>query len=172
MTRHFTLCALLLACWLPSAARAQDANAQGQSSTRIVKPLSLANYSDLDFGTVVVDGAGAGTVTIDPDAAPGADISYSGGIIDVSEAHAALFGGAAVKETVVIIRVPKNPITLTRAGGTETLQVRDFTLQGQSKKRLAALSAFDFRVGASIDIPADAAEGLYEGEFEITVQYP
>lgn len=172
MTRHFALLAMLAAALLPSAARAQDANADGQASARIVKPLSLANYADLDFGTVVITGLGAGTVTIDPNAVPGADVSYSGGIVAVSDAHAALFGGAAVKQTVVNIRIPKSPILLTRAGGTETLQVRDFTLQGQSKRTLAALAAFDFRVGASIDIPANAAEGLYEGEFEITVQYP
>ena len=71
MTRHFALLAMLAAALLPSAARAQDANADGQASVRIVKPLSLANYADLDFGTVVITGLGAGTVTIDPNAMPG-----------------------------------------------------------------------------------------------------
>jgi hypothetical protein len=50
--------------------------------------------------------------------------------------------------------------------------VRDFTLQGQDKRTLARMEAFSFNVGATLVVAAGQAEGVYSGEFDVTVQYP
>ena len=60
----------------------------------------------------------------------------------------------------------------SESGGTETMVVRDFTLQGQDKRNLARMEAFDFNVGATLVVAAGQVEGVYSGEFDVTVQYP
>ena len=45
-------------------------------------------------------------------------------------------------------------------------------LQPQDKKALAQAESFTFAVGATITVPAGTVEGLYTGEFDVTVQYP
>ena len=84
----------------------------------------------------------------------------------------ARYAGAASKHTVVNIRVPNQPIQIRRVGGTETLTVSNFTLDGQDKKTLAAATSFRFAVGARITVPADAVDGTYAGDFDVTVNYP
>ena len=76
----------------------------------------------------------AGTVVIDPETDT---ISATGGALLVGggNPHAAQFTGAAKGNNVVIIRIPKKPITLTRAGGTETMIANNFTLQGLRQAR-------------------------------------
>jgi hypothetical protein len=84
----------------------------------------------------------------------------------------ATFVGAARSATVVNLKLPNQPITLTRVGGTQTMQVRDFTLQGQDKRALARMTSFEFNVGGTLVVGAGQAEGIYTGSFEVTVQYP
>ena len=86
--------------------------------------------------------------------------------------HSALFTGAAGTSSVVNIKIPKQPITLTRIGGTETMSVSKFTLQGLDKRFVAKQVAFDFRVGATLSVGANQVEGTYTGTFDVTVQYP
>ena len=85
---------------------------------------------------------------------------------------AATFIGAAGSASVVIIRIPKKPILITRVGGTETMSVSNFTLQGQDKRTLARQESFEFRVGATLNVGAAQLDGTYVGTFDVTVQYP
>ena len=84
----------------------------------------------------------------------------------------ATFLGAARSSAVVNIRVPNQPLTIRRVGGTETMIVRDWTLQGADKRTLARLEAFEFNVGATLVVGANQVEGLYTGTFDIIIQYP
>lgn len=161
------LCALLA----PGAARAQVTEPDGSASVAIIQPLKVVKYDDLDFGLVTVTGAGDATITLDPNAAPSSELSTTGPVT-VRDAHAARFGGATVKKTGIIVRVPKGDVTITRVGGSETLTIRDFTLEGDPRKQLSAGSVFDFRVGGTLDIPDGTIDGAYEGTFAIEVQYP
>nr|WP_276591702.1 DUF4402 domain-containing protein [Sphingomicrobium nitratireducens] len=134
--------------------------------------MSVTKLDDLDFGTVTVTGAGAGTITIDPNEDGVAAIAATGPLSVGSDAHAAKFGGAAVKKTVVIIRVPKKDVLMTRQGGTEQMRISDFTVEGNDKKTLAALESFDFKVGGTLHVEDGQVEGLYEGTFNVEIQYP
>ena len=82
------------------------------------------------------------------------------------------FVGSSKNSSVVNIKVPNKPATLTRVGGTETMTVTNFTLQGQSKRALAKAASFTFRVGGTLNVAAAQAEGVYVGTFDVTVQYP
>jgi hypothetical protein len=72
----------------------------------------------------------------------------------------------------VNIKIPNNSVTLKRVGGTETMTVSNFTLQGQSKRTLAKAQSFTFRVGGTLNVAANQVEGVYTGTFDVTVQYP
>ena len=63
-------------------------------------------------------------------------------------------------------------ILITRVGGTETLSVSNFTLDGQDKRTLAQSGSFTFAVGADITVPAGTVDGVYTGEIDVTIQYP
>ena len=134
----------------------------------MLHPLTLVLKGDLDFGTIASNSAG--TVVIEPNANL---MTVTGGVVPLGGSPTgATFIGAAGSASVVIIRIPKQPILITRAGGTETLSVRDFTLQGQDKRTLARQESFEFRVGATLIVPANQVDGSYVGSFDVTVQYP
>jgi hypothetical protein len=166
-------CFLLLLAFsvlaMPRHALAQVRPAANATSTaRLIRPLSILKTADLDFGGITV--TAPGTVVIDPKTSAA---TYTGGVIAAGGSpHRASFMGSAVKRTVVNIRLPKQPITLRRTGGTETLTVSNWTLDGQSKRDLAAQTTFTFGVGATVTIPANPVEGDYSGTFDIEIQYP
>lgn len=160
----------LAALSLSSAGEAAPAAAapKAQGHVGVVRPLTLQRWADLDFATLAVTTGGSATVN----PLTGA-MTVTGGLVHlVGTPSPARYTGAASKQTVVIIRIPKTPVLITRVGGTQTLGVADFTLDGQDKKSLAEQQSFTFAVGATITVPAGTVEGLYTGEFEVTVQYP
>lgn len=152
----------------PSQLLAATPPVDSSATVDILRALSLQKIEDLEFGGIVV--AGAGTAVMDP---MSNTMAITGALTPLSGTrHAALFRGAAFGGAVVIIRVPKQPVTLTRVGGTETLVLSDFTLDGPSKRTMAQSPTFEFRVGGTVTIPAAAADGDYVGTFEVTAQYP
>jgi hypothetical protein len=159
-----SLAAALLA---PAPAHAAAA-ATTRAHAAVLHPLSLVLKGDLDFGSIAV--AGAGSVVIEPNANL---MTASGGVVPLGGSPtAATLIGAAGSASVVNIRIPKQPIVITRVGGTETMSVRNFTLQGQDKRTLARQESFEFRVGATLNVPANQIDGTYVGSFDVTVHYP
>jgi len=170
MVRAF-LPALLLSVLLPAPASAVPVGAATPASANalLTHPVSIVKTSDLDFGEMT--SAAAGTAVIDPNAN---SISTTGGVTLMgSQWSAAGFVGAAGGASVVVlIKLPNQPVTLTRQGGTETMTVSNLSLQGQNKRALAALQSFTFRVGGTLNVAANQAEGLYTGTFNVDIQYP
>ena len=148
---------------------AAEPNSDASASAAILHPINVIKTTDLDFGYVSA-GATAGTVVIDPETnlttVTGGALLLGGG------PHSAGFTGAAGSSNVVNIKIPKQPITLTRSGGTQTMTVSKFTLQGLDKRFAAKQVAFDFRVGATLNVGANQFDGTYLGTFDVTVQYP
>lgn len=155
---------------LPAAGAAAPIAAapKAEAQVVVVKPLSLVKLDDMDFATLGV--TSGGTATIDPIAGT---MTVSGGLVHLAGSPSpARYAGSAVKKTVVNIRIPKQPVLIRRIGGTETLSVSNFTLDGQDKRNLADATYFTFAVGAQISIPANAVPGVYSGDIDVTVQYP
>ncbi|HEX6604939.1 MAG TPA: DUF4402 domain-containing protein [Sphingomicrobium sp.] len=172
MSRLFSLRLLALSALLvPVAAGAapRAAPTPAQATAAMLFPLEIIKNRDLDFGYLAAPTA-AGTVVINPETDT---ISATGGAMLLGGSpHAAMFTGAAKSNSVVIIRIPKQAITLTRVGGTETMTVNNWTLQGLDKRAAAAKVAFDFRVGGTLNVNANQAEGTYVGTFDVSIQYP
>ena len=113
---------------------------------------------------------GAGTAVIDPD---DDSMTTTGGVLQAGGyAYSALFEAVSPAKNVVLIRIPRNPITLTRVGGTQTMTVSTWTMSGDSKRNTVAHEPFVFKVGGTLNVSANQAEGLYLGNFDVELQYP
>ena len=159
--------ALLFAASAP--ARAARPVTQSDADAIVLKPLSLIKKKNMDFGTLI-SAATAGTATINP--ATGAVTTTGGVTAATSTTSAATFVGAGSKNAPFQIRLPTSPITLTRSGGTETMTVSNWTTDGQTTRRVAANAAFQFGIGARLNVAANQAPGTYVGTFNVTVHYP
>ena len=62
--------------------------------------------------------------------------------------------------------------TLTRNGGSQTMIVDDFTLNGASLRLIPLLTSIgNFKVGGRLTVGAAQEPGQYEGSFVVTVNY-
>ena len=139
-----------------------------QAQAALMRPLTLSKLADMDFGYLAV--TTAGTAVIDPVTNT---MSVTGGVVRVGGTpHAARFAGATRSSAVVNIKIPNGTILLTRVGGTQTIQLNAFTLDGQSKRTMAQAGVFEFAVGATLRPVANQLEGVYVGTFDVTIQYP
>ena len=170
MVRAFPLILLLTAVLaLPARATPVAAPTPAYANALITHPVSIVKTSDLDFGQLT--STAAGTAVIDPTAN---SIAATGGVTLVGTQWSAgeFTGAAGGASVVVLIKLPNQPVTLMRQGGTETMTVSNLTLQGQNKRTLATLQSFTFRVGGTLNVGANQAEGVYTGIFNVDVQYP
>lgn len=158
----------ILPLLVPAAASAAPAVRSTTAQAAVLSPLSVLKRGDLDFGTLAV--AGAGTAIVNP---VNGSLTTTGAITRVgTSAHPATFTGTGSKNSVVHIRVPTAPITVTRVGGTQTMTVSTWTLDGSANRKIPPSDVFNFAVGATLNIAAAQAPGTYVGTFNVTVQYP
>ncbi len=164
------LLSLPLALLAPAGTIAAPVSPPANPAARasLLKPLTLTKLSDMDFGNLGITANGTAVINPVTDT-----MTTTGGVLRLGGTpRAATFRGVAQGGAVVIIRVPNGGINLTRVGGTQTILLNNFTLDGQSKRAMAQAGVFDFKVGATLRPTAGQAEGVYTGTFDITIQYP
>jgi Domain of unknown function (DUF4402) len=165
---HFTgaaLCAFVLAGLIATPAGAATSAATGNAIT--LRPLSIVNVTDLDFG-IDISGPTAGTVVIDPNTDAR---SVTGGVVAAGGTpHAAQFytyGGP-----LQTLQVNRGPLpVLSRSGGGATMNVTQLTLNGPVTRFLNAAGVLDLRVGGTLAVGANQLSGAYSGTFQIIVTY-
>ena len=143
-------------------------NRQAKGTLVIIEPAAVRKLDDLNFATL--SAYSAGTAIVDPNTdlmTTTGGVLYSGGL-----AYSALFEAVSPVKNVVLIRIPKTAITVTRVGGTETMTVDNFTLAGSANRNVVAKQPFTFKVGGTLHVATNQAEGLYLGTFLVDVQFP
>ena len=141
-------------------------NATGR--VEIISGVTVRKMRDLNFAWL--SATGAGTATVNPDTEV---MTTTGGVLHAGAMpYAALFEAVSPAKAVVIIRIPRNPITVTRVGGTETMTVSNWTLSGDSRRNTVAHEEFEFKVGGTLTVNANQLEGLYVGNFDVEIQFP
>lgn len=161
---------LSLAAAAPASAAPVGPDRNAAATAAIYWPASLRKLEDLNFGCLIVTGAGTAVVDPNTDA-----MTTTGGVTQTGAncpAYSALFEAVSPQKGVVIVRVPKNPITVTRVGGTETMSVSNWTLSGNSNRTVAAQEPFTFSIGGTLNVGANQMDGLYTGTFVVDIQYP
>ena len=153
---------------LASAASAAPVTRASNSTVTLLGPLTVLKRGDLDFGKLAV--TTGGTAVIDP--LSGARTATGGVIPAGTGFHPATFTGTGNRNSVVNIRLPSKATTVTRVGGTETMTVSNWTLDGKTNRKVPPSQTFDYAVGATLTVGANQAPGTYVGTFDVTIQYP
>ncbi len=143
------------------------AGTTGNTGAVTLRPLSIVNTEDLDFGTMLRPTL-AGTVVINPtnDAR-----SVTGGVIAAGGTPRAAqfftYGGPSQN-----VQVNRGPLpVLNRVGGGASMNVTGLTLNGPTLRFLTAAGLLDLRVGGTLAVAANQLEGDYSGTFQIIVTY-
>lgn len=134
----------------------------------IALPATVRRLQDLNFAYLSVTTAGTAVINPNTDA-----MTTTGGVLHLTGVpYAALFEAVSPRKGVVIVRIPRDPITITRVGGTETMTVSNWTITGSNNRNVAAQEPFDFKVGGTLSVNANQVEGFYLGTFTVEIQYP
>jgi len=158
---------LSIATAAPASAAPVAAATPATGHTEIVHPVAIRKLQDLNFAYLSVTTAGTAVVNPNTDA-----MTTTGGVLHAGGVpYGAQFEAVSPVKNVVHIRVPRQPITLTRVGGTETMTVDTFTLSGSANRNVVVKEPFTFTVGGTLHVNANQVEGLYEGEFVVDIQF-
>jgi len=169
---NFPCLAALLALVLPGVAQAAppqlfSPNKNATSTANVILPAQITKLNDLDFGCETVTTAGTAVL----DSTTG-NVTTTGGVLFAGcLPHPAQFAAVSPSKTVVHIRLPRQPITLTRSGGTETMTVDTWSINGANTRNVVAHETFQFAVGATLHVATNQVEGTYTGSFDVTIDY-
>ena len=159
----------LFALVYPAAAQAAPVAAAtpAKGTMQILDPSSFIMMMELDFGKLTVAGAGTAIVDSATDA-----MTTTGGVLLVGGSpHAARFKAVSPARNVVKISLPKKAVTLTRIGGTETMTLDTWSINGATARNVVAREQFEFRVAGTLHVNANQVEGVYLGSFDVTINY-
>jgi hypothetical protein len=159
----------LLAFLYPAAAHGASVAAAPTAKGRatILLPASFVKLMDMDFGSLTV--TTAGTAILDSNSGT---VTTTGGVLLVGgRPHAAGFDAVSPTKNVVKVTLPNKPVTLKRIGGTETMTVDTWTINGATTRNVVAHQEFQFQVGGTLHVNANQVEGVYLGSFDVTLNY-
>ena len=146
-----------------------SASATSDASALIVTAIELTNTRALDFGTLVpTNTAGDVTVTADNTRPVVTNVKF---IDQASDFASALFTAEGESGYSFSLDLPdNNTVELTYDGNT--MPVKNFTSTINSTgNTFSNTGSIEFGVGATLEVGANQASGLYEGSFEVTIAY-
>lgn len=165
LLRLLALTALLYPATAEAAAVTATPAAQGKA--QILLPSAFVKLMDMDFGALTV--TTAGTAILDSQSG---NVTTTGGVTLVGgRPHAAGFDAVSPSRNVVKISLPKQAVKLTRVGGTETMTLDTWTINGATSRNVVAHEEFQFQVGGTLHVNAGQVEGTYLGTFDVTINY-
>ena len=167
--------AMFAAIGMGSAAHAQSATAD--ATAEILDALTLTADNELDFGTMVV--SGAGTVTLDES---DASRSCSANIVCAGTGAAAGFTVEGTGGNVVDVSLPTASVNLVHVDNAgSTAAAHNIVLDGFTSTADTGTGAevtldagtgeATFDVGGTITLDGSEIAGVYEGTFDVSVAY-
>ncbi len=170
--------AMFAALGMSSVAHADTASAD--ATAEVLDSLVLNNVAALDFGTMVISGGGVVTLAADGTAAGGLTCTDTD-IVCSGTTSVAGFTVEGTNNKAVTIVLPTTAIELrhpdyTAATATEHAIVLDtFTASdngaGGPEVTLDGAGDASFEVGGTITVDGTEAPGVFQGDFEVTVEY-
>lgn len=142
-----------------------DKNATGTAN--VILPVTITKLNDMDFGCVTVTSAGTAIL----DSNTGAVTTTGGVLFAGCLPHAAQFAAVSPSKTIVRITIPNRPVTLSRSGGTETMTIDTWTINGANVRNVVARETFNFQVGGTLHVATNQVEGTYTGTFDVVLNY-
>ena len=165
----------------PLPAAAQQAQGYALTAAEITDGLTMRNDGDMDFGGIIPTGSG-GTIVMTPSVA--ATCTITGTLVRSGLCKAAAFAGIAFTGADVRVNRPSGDRIDLTGPGAATMRLRDFTfgstgttvMQGGNgpnpRFRVDALdSVYLFFVGGTLNVAGNQAPGIYNGTFEIRINF-
>lgn len=158
------LAGLFLMIFSANSVMGQNAkNATADAAANIISPMTITKNVDLNFGNIAA-GTSAGTVELETDG-----VRTAANVILPSvtgTVTAAEFTVTGLPGSNYIITLPTTPVTIASGGNNMTIT----TFTEDATNTLTA-GTETFKVGATLNVGAGQAVGLYEGTFDVTVDY-
>lgn len=161
-----------------TAAQAQD-TASADASAEVLDALVLTNNGSLDFGAMVV--SGAGTVSLD---AANALTCTDTDIVCSGTTSVAAFDVEGTANKAVTINLPTGTINLRHPNYNASTSTGEHTIElgslvssdnnatsGDPEVTLDGTGDASFTVGGTITIDGSEEAGLFEGSFDVSVEY-
>jgi len=148
------------------AANAQTVTATSPAAAMIVAPLTITNNAGLHFGTIM-RGTTAGTVTVETDG----DRTFTGGVTlsPINPVHTVatftIEGEAGRAYTIAL------PTTVNITGAGDPMVVGTFLSDPAAGTYTPVGVSTTLSVGATLSVAADQAAGIYNGTFDVSVNY-
>lgn len=160
----------------PGQSAGSTGHATGLATATVIRPLSVAATTDMDFGTITHAPGAGGTVTVSPWVA-GASFGGSASAVCAgslcSAAHAAGFAVQGEALRSYSIQLPPG-IVARGTSGAATLDVGALTtrsVSGGVTPQLDSTGSDRFEVGGTITLPADLPAARYRASFNVIVSY-
>ena len=144
------------------------ASATATASANIIQPLEIVKTADLAFGNIA-SGTSEGTVVIATDGAR----TSTGGVTLIEAgnvSNAASFDINGYADASFTIEAPAS-IVIETEGGAEQMTVDNFVSSLGADSVLDANGEATLQVGATLNVSAQQAAGLYSGSFDVIVAY-
>ena len=149
----------------PAFAQAVPATTDATATARIVQPLTLNRFRDLDLGTIVL-GPGTYTDTVSIDQAGnfacGANLTCSG------TQQTAQYDATGTMNQALTVTVAS---TLDLVNQTQASPDLTLTVDAPPTVTLDATGAVRFDIGGSIQVSDGTADGVYTGTFAVEADY-
>jgi hypothetical protein len=164
----FIFASLFVLVAVTSTVNAQTATsiASAEASARIVAPIEISKVADLKFGNIAA-GPSAGIVEISTND----NRTSNGGVTLIAAgnvSNAAAFDITGYPNATFTISLPEN-ISLT--SGSDQMEVNNFVSDLGNNSTLDNAGEAQLKVGATLNVEANQAVGLYTGSFDVTVAY-
>ena len=166
ITSPLLLMAAMSAFALPSSAGAATATATVKAS--VVKPLILTSNQAMDFGTIVLSGAGTFTGATMRISQSGA-VTCNANLTCTGTAKGALYNVAGTNNRIVLISAP-NVILTNQSDATQKLTL---VIDAPTSVTLTSSGppGTNFGVGGTLTLNSTTAGGTYSGTMTVTVDY-
>jgi hypothetical protein len=144
-----------------SAVSFAQSSATANATATLVTPIAISKTVDMDFGTVAAS-ATSGTVVLATDNS----LSSTGGVsLPGGTSTAAQFDVTGEGTSTFSISLPSS---ITLASGTDNLTVDNFVSTPATTGTLTS-GAATVKVGATLNVPANAPAGTYTNSTDLTV---
>jgi hypothetical protein len=169
MNKFLATAAALAALALGTApAEAVTPTQQATATAKIYRPLTISFVQNLDFGTIVLSGAGA----------------WAGEVVSMSQAGAVTCGGGTnltcsgspQQAKYHLVGTNNAMVTISSPGfnltnGAATLAFTPNAPATVSLGATGATSGVDFGIGGSLTLASTTVDGVYSGTFNVTADY-
>jgi len=134
----------------------------------IITGLSMTVNRHLNLGSIVPSTSGAISVTLDPSVASARTKTGTGGVL-VGNGASALISISGQANLPVNITLPTS---VTLVNGVNQMLLTDFRSSASGNSlTLDGTGNANFQVGTTINLSQNQAVGLYEGSFQVVVNY-